>query len=119
MWWRLRTLAGLCCGRQVGLDGCLFALRLTDREALPLVSRRLGALEAFYAPLGEPEVRTRWIDASRVLVGAIDVGRRERPDDELLVWGGPLPAHLSDARSLLDASDRDLRALDGVVAAFA
>ena len=48
MWWRLRTLAGLCCGRQVGLDGCLFALRLTDREALPLVSRRLGALEAFY-----------------------------------------------------------------------
>ena len=53
-----------------------------------------------------------------LLVGRIAFDGRV-DDRRPLVWGGPLPSELASERSLLQAGDPELRALDGLLAALA
>lgn len=81
---------------------------------------RLDVLRRFYAPLGATDVRMRPGAFKGLLLAEIEFegldggrGRAQADDPRVIGWGGPFPPRLLSLPSLLDASDTDLRAVNG------
>lgn len=103
----------------MSLNECVFAAQITDARELSVIEARLQALAGFYEPLGIPTTTLRYAPELRLAYGAIALDRDAALGDDLLEWGGSLPAELPRAEDVLGASDRDLRRLDAVLAVVA
>jgi hypothetical protein len=102
----------------MSVNSTLFAVRIADHEIRPELDRRIEALRRFYEPLGSPVATSSYVEPLRLLIGRISFDG-STPDHGPLAWGGPLPSSLRDEGRLLEAGDRELRELDGIVAVIA
>ena len=101
------------------LDRCLFAIRLADPSASREIERRADRLVAFYRPLGPARLSLRRVDRAGLLAGVVDFSGGAHALDAPATFGDALPPALGRSHRLIAASDADLRALQGPLAALA
>ena len=102
------------------LSSCLAAVHSTDASVLEDVRRRFGTLVSFYEPLGTSPVNQPSLNDAldlNLLFGRIDFADGARASANLS-WGERLPPRFSSPDEILDASDAELRSIEGSLAAF-
>jgi hypothetical protein len=103
----------------VSRSSIAFAIQAPEEVA----RERMRQVLRFYDPCGELDVRVRRDRALGLTIGEVLIGRAAAAGDTragvIFSAGERLPAQLTDPEKLLDASDAQLRALDGAQAAVA
>ena len=96
----------------------LMAAQVADESLRAVVGERVAALHSFYAPLGIVSEERGWYPALRLIAERISFAH-SHDSERLWTWGERLPDDLCEANALLFAAPDDLRAIQGMTAAFA